>query len=103
MTNLISGLVTVATAGTAVVGTSTDIVPGWYAFSASAANTGTYVYIGNDGADDVAATTGFSLGKTDIVYLYISDNLAEIYFDVDTSGDTIDFIRVASPGFGPTA
>ena len=94
MANVISGQITVATAGTAVAGPTTGraVV---YCFSAAGGNTGTYVYIGNDGADDVAVTTGIGLGKTDYIYVAVAKNLGQLYFDVATNGDKIDYIRVS--------
>ena len=99
MANLTSGVINVTTAGTAVAGPGTTS-PGWYAFTAHGGNSGTYVYIGNDGADDVASTTGFKLDVDDILYLHVSEDLAHLYFDVDTSGDDVCYIKVAGPAFG---
>lgn len=88
-----SGQITVATAGTAVRGTS---VPGHeFAFTAHPGNTG-LVYIGNDGADDVTAANGFPLGTVgaEVVVTAKAGNLNEFWCDAATNGDKICWLRL---------
>ena len=100
----ISGVITVTTAGTAVAGPSTSA--GTFQLVASGANTGTYCYVGNDGNDDVAAANGYELSKTGSPLVISVSNLNQVYFDSDTNGDKIAWIRVVGDQHGiypPTA
>lgn len=82
----ISGQITVTTAGTAEAGPSTG--PGVFALKYVPGNTGTSVYFGNDGSDDVTSGNGFPLGSGETIIVHVTD-LDQVYFDVDTSGDKI--------------
>ena len=92
MAKTYSGQITVTTAGTAIIGTSTDTYTGFF-IRALSGNTGN-IYIGNDGADDVASTTGFELAPGDQVYIE-APNLNELYFDAATSGDKVSWLAGA--------
>lgn len=89
----ISGVITVTTAGTAVAGP--NVGPGVYLLKPDPANTGDYVYIGDDGTGDVSATTGLKLAKADGPIQIAVRSLTNLYFDVATSGDKITYLRVA--------
>jgi len=87
-----SGQITVTTAGTAVQGTS---IPGpEFAIVAHPGNTG-IVYVGNDGAGDVAATNGLPLGTVGTEYVvYIrAANLNELWFDAASNGDKVCWLK----------
>jgi hypothetical protein len=86
-----SGQITVTTAGTAVVGTSTAMYQGFY-IRALSTNTGK-VYVGNDGANDVTSGNGYELSPGEDIYIECQ-NLAELYFDAATNGDKFCWIAV---------
>lgn len=86
-----SGQITVTTAGTAVVGTTTAKYFGFY-IRALASNAGV-VYVGNDGADDVTSANGYELSPGDDIYIEVED-LADLYFDAATNGDKFSWIAV---------
>jgi hypothetical protein len=89
MAELLSGQITVATAGTAVQGTD---VPGYGFFiRALDGNTG-LIYVGNDGADDLTSSNGYELSGGDQVYIEVP-NLDEIFFDAATSGDKVSWLK----------
>ena len=95
MANVISGQITVTTAGTAVAGP--DSIEGLFEIAPMATNTGTYCYVGNDGDGDVSSANGYVL-KINTIPLVISvSNLENLRFDSDTSGDKLSFIRIAGP------
>ena len=81
-----TGLIDIPTAGTAVQGPST---PGAqnasFTLVAHPGNT-LNVYVGNDGADDVSATTGVALAPGDQLKVNVK-NLSELWFDAETSGN----------------
>ena len=87
---LMSGQITVTTAGTAVVGTTVN--GKHFVIRALAGNTGV-VYLGNDGAGDVTSANGHELSAGDSVPIYVA-NLNEVYFDAATSGDKFSWLRV---------
>lgn len=95
MATAISGFITVATAGTAVAGPATGA--GTFMLLANPANTGTYCYVGNDGADDVGSGNGYPLTKagTPVVVTVGPGGLAGYYFDSDTNGDDIIYLKIA--------
>jgi len=104
MATAVSGFITIATAGTALAGPASGA--GTFALIANPANTGTYCYVGNDGADDVAATNGYPLSKTlgnQVVVVVGPGGLAEYRFDSDTNGDDIIYLRIAGEGDGVPA
>ena len=95
MARAYSGQITVATAGTAVQGPATG--QGIFLLAASVANTGDYCYVGEDGAGDVSSTTGFVLEKS-TNQVYFNGDLNSLYFDSDTSGDKVCWLRMEGGG-----
>lgn len=94
-----SGFITITSTGTAQAGPATG--PGTFLLIANPANTGTYCYVGNNGADDVAATNGYPLSKTlgnQIIVVVGPDGLAGYYFDSDTNDDDIIYLRIEGEG-----
>ncbi len=88
-----SGIITVTTAGTAVQGPATNINKyQQFLIKAHPNNTDT-VWVGNDGAGDVAATNGFPInpGETATVR---DLNLNNLWFDADVSGEKICWLIV---------
>ena len=97
--NKISGQITVTTAGTAVAGPDTSAFgKRTYSIEMVPTNSGTYGYVGNDGANDVASTTGYIITKAGVPLILVSDNLAKVYFDTDTNGDKFAWVAVESEG-----
>lgn len=92
MPNVISGQITVTTAGTAVAGPAS--VAGTFAFTPVNGNTGSYCFVGNDGADDVSSATGFVIKKDGPPLVMAITNLNQVYFDSDTNGDKVAWIRL---------
>ena len=86
-----SGQITVTTAGTAVVGTTE--AGNLFAIKAHPDNTDV-IWVGNDGANDVAATNGFPLKPGETIVLNVS-NLNKLYFDADVSGEKACWIKLA--------
>jgi hypothetical protein len=104
MATAISGFITIATAGTAIAGPATG--PGTFVLMTNPANTGTYCYVGNDGADDVASGNGYPLSKTlgnQVVVTVGISGLAGYRFDSDTNNDDIIYLRIAGEGDAPPA
>jgi hypothetical protein len=100
----LSGIITVTTAGTAVAGPDTGA--GTFRVIANPANSGTYMYVGNDGADDVTNANGYPLAKTNTVGIFITtgpNGLQGYYFDSDTNGDDCFWLRVIGEGAFPPA
>ena len=91
-TAAISALVKVTTAGTAVV-LGSQVIEGPLAIRAIAGNAGV-VYIGNDSADDVAATNGFELSAGDTIVLSYVKNLADIYVDAANSDEYVTWLAL---------
>ena len=91
MSTALSGQVTVTTAGTAVQGPS---IPGegWF-IRALSANAGV-VYLGNDGAADVASTNGYELAAGDQIYIEATPNLSQVWFDAAEDGDKVCWLRM---------
>jgi hypothetical protein len=92
----LSGVITVATAGTAVQGP--DVTAwhpaeqgGGFIVSAIAANTG-LIYIGNDGAGDVASTNGYELKAGNQIFVPCS-NLNEVWFDSSVNGEKCSWLK----------
>lgn len=89
MAEVLSGVITVATAGTAVQGTSVN--GRRFVLKALSTNSG-IIYVGNDGAGDVASGNGFALGVSEAVE--VSHPLAAYWFDTSSSGDKVAWLRV---------
>lgn len=87
---LLSAVVTVTTAGAAVQGP--DIDGHEFVLKAAAANTG-IIYVGNDGADDVAVGTGYPLQPGEAVPVYCS-NLSQVWFDSSVNGEKCAWLRI---------
>ena len=98
---VLSGQVAVTTAGTAIPFTTAGVAgPGTYLVKPLSSNTGTYMYIGNDGASDVTSSNGMQLKKgLDAIIITVSD-LSEYYLDTDTSDDVMCYLRVMGEGQG---
>lgn len=89
----LSGIITVTTAGTAVQGTATPVV---YAVAVKAhPNNSDTVWVGNDGAGDVANTNGFPLNPGEGVV--VQGDLSQYWFDADVSGEKICWLVVERP------
>lgn len=104
MATAVSGFITIATAGTALAGPASG--PGTFLIIANPANTGTYCYMGDDGAGDVASTNGYPLSKTlgnQVVVTVGPGGLAEYMFDSDTNNDDLIYLRIAGEGDGVPA
>lgn len=95
MALLLSGQITVSTAGTEVAGPDTG--PGEFLIKFDPGNTGATVYVGNDGAGALSSTTGFKLEKGEQCILTVT-NLNKVMFDVATNGDKIDWLKIGDPG-----
>lgn len=92
----LSGVITVTTAGTAVQGTDINAwrpaeQGGGFLVTAAIVNTG-LIYIGNDGAGDVANTTGFELGAGKTTFVPCS-NLSEVWFDSSVNGEKASWLK----------
>lgn len=86
-----SGIITVTTAGTAVTYSGNAGV-GTFAIKAHPDNTDT-VWLGNDGAGDVAAANGFPLDPGEgVVY---NGDLADLYYDADVSGEKLCWFKLS--------
>lgn len=97
MASQISGVITVTTAGTAVRGPD---IGGTFLIKPDPGNTGTYCYIGNDGAGDVASTTGFKLSKNEGAVVIVVQSLYDVWFDSDTNGDKLTWLKIESTSGG---
>ena len=86
-----SGQKTVSIAGTAeALGTTLSIIS--VTIKAKAANTNN-VYVGNDGAGDITSSNGYVLDAGETVTID-TDNLADIWLDVDTGGEGVSYIAL---------
>ena len=98
---ILSGQISVTTAGTAVAFT-TSSAAGLYEIKPLGGNTGTYIYVGNDGAGDVTSSNGYQLKKgLDSILVSVTD-LAQLFLDADTDGDGACWHRVAGEAIGIT-
>lgn len=85
-----SGQITVTTAGTAVQGSD---VPG-HLFSLKAHDAATgIIYVGDDGSNDVSATTGYPLEAGESVELELA-NLNQLWFDASVSGEKACWLKL---------
>ena len=87
---VMSGVITVTTHGTAVQGTDVDLENGAW-IKALSGNSGV-VYVGNDGAGDVASTNGFELAAGNVILCQVA-NLSHLWFDSASDGDKICWLR----------
>lgn len=86
-----SGVITVTSAGTAVQGPSVSGAAA-VAVKAHPDNSDT-VWVGNDGAGDVAATNGFPLNPGEGVV--VPGDLENYWFDADVSGEKLCWLVVS--------
>lgn len=87
--DVMSGVITVTTAGTAVQGTS--VAGEGFFIRALKANTG-IIYVGNDGNGDVASTNGYELSAGDQIYVD-APNLALLWFDASVNGEKACWLK----------
>lgn len=87
---VLSGVITVTTAGTAVKGPNTAGFA--VAVKAHPSNTDV-VWIGNDGAGDVAAANGFPLEAGEAVV--VPGNLEQYWFDANVNGEKLCWLVVS--------
>ena len=92
MANIYSWQVTVTTAGTAVQGPDTG--PGAFQINADPENTG-YIYVGNDGANDVASTNGYKMAAGNVAIM-TAPNMNHLYFDASVSGEKATILELES-------
>lgn len=83
----ISGQKTVTTAGTAVA-LGSQVIDAPLAVKALSANTG-LIFIGSDGAGDVASNNGFQLAAGEQVTFEFVGNLASLWVDSAVSGEGV--------------
>lgn len=88
--SILSGQITVPTAGTAVAGP--DVEGQYFALKAHPANAGA-IWCGNNGNNTVDNTSGFPLDPGEGVEVF-ARTLAALYFDADYSGDRVCWYRV---------
>jgi len=93
---LLSGVITIATAGTAQQGSDIAawvpaIEGGGFFIRGLSANTGV-VYVGNDGAGDVSSSNGYSLAAGAQIFV-TCNNLNELWFDAATNGDKVCWLK----------
>ena len=88
----LSGLKTVAAAGTAVVLGSQQIA-GPVLIKALTTNTG-LVYVGNDGAGDVSSANGFPLSAGDLVILEHIGDLSNVWVDSAVNAEGVAWIAL---------
>jgi hypothetical protein len=89
-----SGQITVTTAGTAVQGP--DQVGKEFLVAPHPGNTGAYIWLGNDDAasPDVSSANGFPvIAGGPVVHVHVN-NLKELWFDVQTNGDKVCWLKV---------
>lgn len=89
MAEVLSGVITVTTAGTAVQ--ATKVSGKRFVFKALAANSGV-IYIGNDGEMDVASSNGFPLAAGEAVE--VTYPLGVYWVDASANGDKVAWVRV---------
>jgi len=88
----ISSQVTVTTAGSAVA-LGSQTINGPIMVKALTDNTG-YIYIGNDGSNDVSDNNGLHLAADDVVVLDFVGNLASIYIDCEVDGEGVAWLAL---------
>ena len=90
----LSGKKTVTTAGTAVP-LGSQQVNAALMVKALAANTG-LIYLGNDGAGDVASTNGLELSAKESVVFELVSNLANIMLDSAVNGEGVTWLNLSA-------
>ena len=86
-----SGQITVTTSGTAVQGTS--VKGKLFAIQALPGNSDV-CYVGNDGADDVSATSGYPLPAAGPGIVIAVEDLSDLWFDAASNGDKVAWIKL---------
>lgn len=94
MAQKLSWQVTVTTAGTAVQASATSTVGGSFIVKADPDNAGA-IYIGQDGEDDVSATTGFQLNAGDQIVIDLP-SLTKLWVDASADGQTAHVLLLSS-------
>lgn len=89
----LSGQTTVTTAGTEVILNANQPCTA-VAIKALPANTG-IMYVGNDGANAVASTTGYPLKANDSPIVLEIKNLNQVYVDASVNGEGVAWIVIA--------
>lgn len=93
MAEILSGQITVATAGTAVAGT--NVRGSVFHLRASPANAGTpdkIIYVGNDGSGDVTSANGYALGPGDELVVRVG-NINRLMFDASADGAVVCWFK----------
>lgn len=88
----ISGQKAVAAAGTALA-LGTQTIHGPLMVKALDANT-SYIYIGNDGAGDVASTNGLELAPGDAVVFDHVGSLTSLFVDCAVNGEGVAWLQL---------
>ena len=89
---MMSGKRTVTAAGTAVPLTAVNQeIQGPLIVKALIANTGT-IYIGNDGASDVASTNGLELKAGEVVVFEFCGQTHNIFIDSSVNGEGVSWL-----------
>lgn len=88
--SVLSGVITVTTAGTAVQGTETAGTA--VAVKAHPDNSDT-IWMGNNGSGTVAAASGFPLNPGEGVI--VPGNLSQYWFDADVNGEKVCWLVVS--------
>lgn len=89
-TGVLSGQITVTTAGTAVQGSNIPLTNGVF-IKAMAGNSGA-VYVGSDGEGDITALNGYELSAGESAIVQVG-NLNELWFDAAESGDKFCWLK----------
>ena len=89
----ISGQKTVTAAGTAET-LGTTVVQGPLMIKALAANTG-LIFIGNDGANDVASTNGMELAPGDALIFDWIGSFVSVYIDSAVNGEGVSWLKLS--------
>jgi hypothetical protein len=88
-----SGVKTVTAAGTAEA-LGSGQVHGALMIKAQVGNAG-YIYVGNDGAGDVASTNGLELAAGDVAIFDHVSNLSAIMVDSSVNGEGVSWIMLS--------
>ena len=94
MATPISGLKTVTTAGTALA-LGTQIIAAPLLVKALTTNTG-LMYVGNDGAGDVASTNGYPLLPGEEVLFEHVSSLASVFVDSAVNGEGVAWLIISA-------
>jgi len=89
----LSDITIVTTAGDAVV-LGVENINSSLAIKALATNSGV-MYVGNDGTNDVDATTGFPLDTGEVVILEYVGDLEAVYVDSQYDGEGVAWLKLS--------